>query len=331
MAHPTPIQSLIGGFCIPLAAHELLLLNGNTFGISGFIHGAVKGSLEGLAGAAGLVLGGILVANFEGAGPANLQLTLPQVILSGFLVGLGTKLANGCTSGHMICGISRFSIRSIVATATFFTSGVLTTQILHRNLPPVASVDWSLSADAVKLLMLQAIPLSLSALLYALDFNGNKEKSTSDIDGKAPNPPHPVLRAITYLATGFQFALALRLSNLSEASRVLSFLLLPFHRGFDPSLALVAGGALSLGIPLYQFAHGNQRPRLGGKWSIPKGGKIDAKLLIGSVIFGVGWGLAGICPGPGLVNLGRAIGAGGSALTPYTAWVGSVVLGGLLA
>jgi hypothetical protein len=92
MAHPTPLQSLIGGLTIPVAAHELLLLNGNVFGISGFIHRAVKGSLEGAAGVAGLILGGILVGRLEAVGPAALSLTMPQILFSGFLVGLGTKV-----------------------------------------------------------------------------------------------------------------------------------------------------------------------------------------------------------------------------------------------
>ena len=108
-------------------------------------------------------------------------------------------------------------------------------------------------------------------------------------------PPRHWLRIFAYLATSVQFAFALRLSNLSEASRVLSFLVLPFNRGFDPSLVFVAGGAVSFGIFLYHYARGNERPRLGGVWSIPKGGKVDAKLLIGSAVFGVGWGMAGIC------------------------------------
>lgn len=93
MSSPTPIQSLIGGMGIPLATHELLVLNGNVFGISGFLHSAVRGSVEGLAGAAGLVLGGILIAKLEGAGPATTPLSVSHMALSGFLVGLGTKVS----------------------------------------------------------------------------------------------------------------------------------------------------------------------------------------------------------------------------------------------
>lgn len=98
MASPTPTNALLGGLAIPLAAHELLLLNGNVYGISGFLHRGIKGSLEGLAGVAGLVLGGVAIAALEGRGPANLSVDLPKVLLSGFLVGLGTKVRLGCVS-----------------------------------------------------------------------------------------------------------------------------------------------------------------------------------------------------------------------------------------
>jgi uncharacterized membrane protein YedE/YeeE len=90
--------------------------------------------------------------------------------------------------------------------------------------------------------------------------------------------------------------MALHLSNLNDARRVRSFLLLPFHRAFDPSLAFVAAGALPLGIFLYHFARGDDdRARLGGTTMVKTVGKVDARLLIGSAIFGVGWGMAGIC------------------------------------
>ena len=168
----------------------------------------------------------------------------------------------------------------------------------------------------------------------------------------AINPPYPysALRISTYLATGLQFGVALRLSNLSEFQRVFGFLLLPFHSGFDYSLAFVAGGALSLGALLYNFARAGDRPRFADKWTVSRVGEIDTQLLVGSAIFGVGWGLAGICreflslslssspfadrhylAGPALVNFGRALGSGGQAMTPYAVWLASMVAGGLLA
>lgn len=120
---------------------------------------------------------------------------------------------------------------------------------------------------------------------------GDNSKEGGDVS----KSPHSTLKVLVYFATGVQFALALRVSNLTEASRVLGFLILPFHHAFDPSLAYLAASALPVGIILYRYARGEQRPRLGGMWSIPKGGKIDSKLMIGSSIFGIGWGLAGIC------------------------------------
>jgi len=103
-------------------------------------------------------------------------------------------------------------------------------------------------------------------------------------------------------------------SDLSNPLKVLSFLVLPLplsspHRGFDPSLAFLAASALPLSLAFYQFGVKplyakaedgtlvEPRPRLGGKWSIPRPdqGKIDARLILGSALFGVGWGLAGVC------------------------------------
>jgi uncharacterized membrane protein YedE/YeeE len=105
-----------------------------------------------------------------------------------------------------------------------------------------------------------------------------------------------LLRLLASLITGFHFALALRLSNLTDPTRVLSFLLLPFHRAFDPSLAYLAVGALPLNILLYHYARGNEKPRLRGTWRIPNPcGEIDVKLIVGAAIFGVGWGLTGVC------------------------------------
>jgi hypothetical protein len=88
------LPALLGGAGISLAAHELLLLTGDIFGVSSFVHRTLRGNTEGLAGFAGLVVGGVLVVALEGDNHMSLPLnTSPAwMLLSGFLVGLGTKV-----------------------------------------------------------------------------------------------------------------------------------------------------------------------------------------------------------------------------------------------
>lgn len=119
-----------GGALIGLAAALYLLLNGRIMGASGIVGGLVDGSGLGSGGErlsflAGLVLvpGAVVLA----AGGADTHLTgnLAVVIAAGLLVGIGTRLANGCTSGHGVCGISRMSLRGIVSTAFYLLAGGL--------------------------------------------------------------------------------------------------------------------------------------------------------------------------------------------------------------
>ncbi|KAJ7460839.1 hypothetical protein FB451DRAFT_1500030, partial [Mycena latifolia] len=261
-----------------------------------------------------------VACSIQGAGPPSqpsVPLVFPYLILSGLLVGIGTKMANGCTSGHMIAGISRFSLRSITATATFFSPGVITAGLLHGNSLPVRFFEWSLTTTGKSLLAFQLVPFILSTFLYI--FIPPQPHDTVN-DGRTD---HPALRLIASLATGFQFALALHLSDLTEPIKVVTFLLLPFHKAFDPSLAFLVLGALPLATLLYQFARGSEQPRLGGPWSIPKGGQVDMWAQLCSE-------LSGFCLGPGLVNLGCAIGGGSNPLS-VLGWLAAVVAGGFLA
>ncbi|KAL1687584.1 hypothetical protein GGG16DRAFT_61864, partial [Schizophyllum commune] len=346
----TPLQSFLGGIGLVLPAHALLLLNGKVFGISGFMHRCLRGDREAAAGVAGLIAGGAVVGLIDRAGPSPITLPLSLVALSGGLVGLGTKLANGCTSGHMVCGLSRLSIRSLAATCTFFMTGVLTTRVLHSAADGVLSVstDWSLGLHGYSLLAAQLVPLAFIAAAYlksnTLTF---VQDAPSDEDKRTPRLTSRLLAAFT---TAVDFALALRLSNLVDPQKVLSFLVLPrvvrnivdaplraiglvsasATRPFDPSLAFLAAGALPLGMALYRFFRGPEVPRLRGQWSIPKGGRVDARLIVGAAIFGVGWGMVGICPGPALVNLGRAL-SSRSDLSPLLVWLSTFIMGGLIA
>jgi len=85
------------------------------------------------------------------------------------------------------------------------------------------------------------------------------------------------------------------MASLTDPSRVVQFLIMPFHRDFDPTLVFLALGALPVATISYFYGRGEEKPRLGGKWAIPKGGAIDGRLLVGAAIFGIGWGIQGIC------------------------------------
>lgn len=95
--------------------------------------------------------------------------------------------------------------------------------------------------------------------------------------------------------TSVQFGLALYLSSLTVPSRIVKFLITPFNRSFDPTLVFLALGALPVATVSYFYGRGEEKPRLGGKWAIPKGGEIDTRLLVGAAIFGIGWGIEGLC------------------------------------
>ena len=135
----TPIASLCGGVLIGLSASLLLLSDGKIAGISGImgglLHPVKKDTAWRVLFIFGLLTGGLLF-----------QFLLPEVftigitrststlILAGLLVGFGTRLGNGCTSGHGVCGLSRFSPRSLVSTVTFIVTGAITVFIINHLL-----------------------------------------------------------------------------------------------------------------------------------------------------------------------------------------------------
>lgn len=128
----TPLSALAGGALIGLSASMFLLTHGKVTGISGLFGGLLSPSAEDgpvrFAFVAGLVIAGVLARMFA----PGLFTAMPEtrtfavIAIAGVLVGFGTRLGNGCTSGHGVCGISRFSVRSLVATITFIGAGALT-------------------------------------------------------------------------------------------------------------------------------------------------------------------------------------------------------------
>jgi uncharacterized protein len=103
-------------------------------------------------------------------------------------------------------------------------------------------------------------------------------------------------------ALGLLFGLGLCLSGMTQPPKVLGFL--DVSGLWDPSLAFVMGGAVGIGMLAFFLSCRLDRSLLGAPFNFPRDGDVDAKLVIGSAIFGVGWGLSGVCPGPAIVNLG---------------------------
>lgn len=109
-------------------------------------------------------------------------------------------------------------------------------------------------------------------------------------------------------AAGLVFGLGLILSGMANPAKVLGFL--DLAGAWDPSLAFVMGGAIGVGLVAFFFAGKRARSWLGLSMQLPNNRQIDARLVGGSLAFGVGWGMSGICPGPGLVLVGAGVGKG---------------------
>lgn len=126
------LPALAGGLLLGVAVSLLLLVNGRIAGISG-IFGRLLGGQQvgtGLVFVLGLVLGPLLVRGLHDLPQPTVNATWPTVLLAGLLVGFGTRLGSGCTSGHGILGVARGSRRSLAATAVFLAFGLATATLL---------------------------------------------------------------------------------------------------------------------------------------------------------------------------------------------------------
>ena len=130
----TPISATLGGVLIGIAVSFFFLATGRNAGVSGILNDLIlskSARLHNLLFILGLVLAP-LVYTIIMLEPVKYVITpsFSLIVLGGFLVGFGTKLGNGCTSGHGVCGISQFSIRSILATCVFLAAGILTVTLM---------------------------------------------------------------------------------------------------------------------------------------------------------------------------------------------------------
>ena len=256
----TPYSSLIGGALIGISAAILLLCLGRVAGISGVVAGLLKPVKSDWPWQLCFVLGLISASWIYQLFAPLPSITFPAnmntitLIIAGVLVGVGTVLGSGCTSGHGVCGISRLSMRSILATLNFYVIW-LYHRLCHQTL----------GANIMIKMFIAAI-------------------------------------------SGIIFGIGLIIAGMTDPSKVIAFL--DLAGAWDPSLALVMGGAIAVAFIPFSIAKNRTTCFIGTPIQLPTKITIDRRLVIGSLLFGVGWGIAGICPGPAIVLIGTGMSQG---------------------
>ena len=320
-----PVHALTGGAILGVATVGKLLLSGRVLGISGSFKGTLtEGDLSPwrFAFLGGLVASGMLDAAWDPAQVAEPLPGMARIITAGLLVGAGTGMGNGCTSGHGICGNSRFSVRSMAYTATFMAAGAAAATLFDTN----AALGVNSAHSALNDLVIPAADVMtkyagiVAASAAAFLGIGAASKALAKKNDDESTAAHKTLSLVAEALAGLVFGVGLTVSGMRRAAKVSGFLSAT-ATSFDPSLMLVMGGAMAVAIPGFAVAKNKPKPACERKFSIPNNKTIDKKLVTGGLLFGAGWGLAGLCPGPAIVS------AAARPTTALLGWLGAVAVG----
>ncbi|KAJ5201893.1 uncharacterized protein N7498_006556 [Penicillium cinerascens] len=307
----TPIHTSLGALLLFEGSSGLLFHNGAVFGISSLVSGSVfSPSRDNVPIVAGLVSSVLpvyllvpsLLPNYPA--PPNSLVSAVMTMGVGFLLGWGTKNGRGCTSGHMLCGLSRLSARSLIATAVFFTTALTTANFANggSNIPSCGSVPCytpMYPSTAELVFMTGAVLLSSITNFIVVPKVLQRSEESQTI--------------FSYLA-GLEFGLGLLISGMADPAKVLRFFaFLTDPSRFDPSLALVMIFGIGPSLMAYLMQAPGQavdkektgtKPTLAERWGLPTAtvADIDWRFVAGAVAFGVAWGLRGVCPGPAVLR-----------------------------
>ncbi|KAJ5333587.1 uncharacterized protein N7506_007370 [Penicillium brevicompactum] len=306
----TPFHTSLGALLLYQGSSGLLYHNGAVFGISSLLSGcAFNPNRDNLPIIAGLLSGLVPVYLFAPslipsyAAPPDSWASAVATLGVGFLLGWGTKNGKGCTSGHMLCGISRLSPRSFIATATFFTVALMTANFVDggSNIP---------SCDAMPCYMpaypsaSEAVFMSSTVVLAAI---------TNRIIVPRLQRSERTRVMFSYIA-GLEFGLGLLISGMANSGKVLGFFaFLTDPSRWDPSLALIIIFGIGPSLTAYLMKKPGQsvergetaaKPTLAEAWRLPTATlrDIDWRFIAGSAAFGLAWGLRGVCPGPAILR-----------------------------
>jgi len=224
-----------------------------------------------------------------------------RLFIGGILVGFGTALGNGCTSGHGLTGLARLSLRSWVAVPVFMAVAMITGTLCGTAdaFPPQIKVE-------------SEAPQWKESFYWAIGVIGVLMIATvvAFVAGKRiTRETAQKVEIAAELLAGVAFGCGLVISTMVRPSKVAAFL--DWRSGaWDPSLAFVMGGGLCVTFPFWQLLErkGPSAALLGGSFGMPPRTKpIDRDLVAGATLFGIGWGVCGVCPGPIWVMVGAEL------------------------
>jgi uncharacterized membrane protein YedE/YeeE len=282
------LNAAVGGALLSFSVLIFSIVYGRVVGISGIVNNAVfKKNLWQIL----FLLGMIIIGIFQEK--ANLSQDLKKMGLSGFLVGFGVTMGNGCTSGHGLCGLARKSKRSIVAVLTFMVTAMVTRLFVNDLLNEEIVYQEGVNISEMNIYLLKI------AVLGALIGSFFSKK---------------LHIGFVSLFVGMIFALGLSISGMIVPENILRFLNLSLVLNdaeilqfVNPSMGVVLIAGLLPNFIMHKFiTTGLAKPLSGCKWNFPHSTIVDLRLVLGAVMFGIGWGIGGICPGPGVVLLPQA-------------------------
>jgi uncharacterized membrane protein YedE/YeeE len=302
----TIINTILGALIMAFASSLHLYLQGKITGISGAIYKMI--SLTDFSYNSSFLIGMLFMSSFLKCffdplakpktvdSPTFLEtpskyvgdLSFPGFLLAGFLVGFGAKMANGCTSGHGICGLPRLSKRSIVAIILFMIFGIMMATIRYY-IPFLRPISYAFNVWESSFLYYLMLFLSIAGFGLNLwnSFKSGIKDKVRDI-------------VISFLI-GALFSYGLIQSGMTQRHIVLEFLTI--GRIWSIQLAVLLGVVVGINFITFNFILKKiTRPRYKEKYDLPTSTEIDNKLCVGSAIFGLGWGLGGICPGPAILS-----------------------------
>jgi uncharacterized membrane protein YedE/YeeE len=300
--------AMAGGLLISLATAFNLFIKGRITGLSGILFSVLSLDRESINWKLPFVLSFIFfgafarfLMSFDGqnqlfVAPVQMVAGLSCIgfLLGGLFVGLGTKLANGCTSGHGVCGLPRFAIRSWIAVPTFLITAIITANVrkllnLFSENNQTGDIYLSNAIFASEYSHWMIMGVVLAVLIF---FTLHKIQKKNH---------HAIENIAIGVFIGMIFSTGLILSGMINRYKIINFLV--FDENWDPSMLVVLMTAVGLNLGLFNYILSMDKPILAKGWEFTPSSHIDWRLVTGSIFFGIGWGITGICPGPSILLL----------------------------